>query len=79
MEHPHLNIKNIKAKLTLEQVEEKLADIMGKLNFAYRTGNQPLINQLNMARETYTQAQNDKLNEMFDDKELGDKINITDK
>lgn len=67
MEHPGLNVREIKEQMSIEEIQAKLKDIMMKLNFAYRTSNQAMIAQLNMGRETYTRAQLEKLNEMFGD------------
>jgi len=80
-EHPFIDIRAVKDQLTIEEIQGKLKEIIERLNFAYRTGNQPLINQLNMARATYSRAQQEKLAEMFgDDKNKADidgKIDIS--
>jgi len=77
-EHPFLNVKDIKEQLSPEEIVSKLKDILEKLNFAYRTGNQPLITQLNQARATYARAQEEKLTEMFSsDKNIEGKIDIS--
>jgi len=64
-EHPNLNIVNIKEDLTIEEIQGKLKMIIERLNFAYRIGNQQMINQLNMMRATYSRAQQEKLEDMF--------------
>lgn len=70
MEHPGINVKKIKEEMSIEEMQAQLKDIIMKLNFAYTTGNQPLIQQLTMVKESYTRAQLEKLDEMFgDDKE----------
>lgn len=62
MEHPF--IINLD-KLSLEELQTKISELTGKLNFAYRMGNGPLINQLNMAIESYRTAYSKKMSEMM--------------
>jgi len=77
-EHPQIDINNIKKELTIEEIQEKLKDIVTKLNFAYNTGNQELMNQLTMFKNVYTRAQQELLDEMFsaEDEDLTDRIRI---
>jgi len=80
MEHPGVDIAQIKEELTLEQVQGKINDLNNRMTFAYRTGNQSLINQLDMVLEVYTRAQREKLEEMFGNKDgpdLDGKIDIS--
>ena len=65
MEHPGLSVREIKETLTIDEMQSKISDVNSRLNFSYRTGNQQLINQLNMVLETYTRAYQETLNEMF--------------
>ena len=65
MEHPALNVIQIKEELSLEQIQEKIADLNKRLHFAYQMQNQSLINQLDMVLEVYVRAQSEILNEMF--------------
>ena len=37
----------------LEDLQNTISDLTGKLNFAYRTGNGPLIHQLQMVIGSY--------------------------
>lgn len=76
MEHPFIN--NL-SDLTLEQLQEKLSDITNKLNFAYRTGNGPLINQLKMVYESYKNEHGKKLDEIINKQKSKTKIDITNK
>ena len=62
MEHPFINNLD---KLSLEELQTKISELTGKLNFAYRMGNGPLINQLNMAIESYRTAYSKKMSEMM--------------
>ena len=64
MDHPSIDLNAIK-ELSIEEIQIKLKDIITKLNFAYRNGNQSIIYQLQMARDSYTRAQLEKLDEMF--------------
>lgn len=78
MEHPFLSVKEIKDTMTIEQIQEKIRMLADRLRFAYNTGNGPLINQLHMVYEVYTNAQIEKLNELFssDGKDHQNKIDI---
>ena len=50
MEHPFINDLS---KKSLEELQNTITDLMGKVNFAQRMGNQPMINQLHMIMESY--------------------------
>lgn len=73
MEHPF--ISGLKEK-SLEELQTTMSELMGKLNFAYRTGNQALISQLTMAVESYRNAYNQKIGEMIDKQKINSKINV---
>jgi hypothetical protein len=79
MEHPFLNTTEL-AELTLDELQEKISELTGKISFAYQINNQTLINQVGMALESYNTARAQKLNDMFP-KNKGDdhtdKINIS--
>ena len=79
MEHPFLSTTDL-SELTLDEIQTKISDLTGKLNFAYRSNNQTLISQISMVLESYNNARAQKLNEMFP-KDKGDdhtdKISIT--
>ena len=62
MEHPF--IKSLDT-LSLEELQTKISDLTTKLNFAYRMNNTALIHQLNMALESYRNAQGKKMSEMM--------------
>lgn len=74
MEHPSVNVPEIKENMNLEEIHEKITDLTKRLSFAYNMGNQPMINQLQMILECYTRAQKEILDEMFGggDKDDGD-------
>lgn len=62
MEHPFINDLG---KLSLEELQTKISDLTTKMNFASRTQNRALINQLSMALESYRNAHNKKMSEMM--------------
>jgi hypothetical protein len=73
MEHPF--ILNLSDK-TVEELQNTISDLTNKLTFAYRSGNQPLVNQLNMAIASYKKEYAKKMDDLVKKKDLGDKINI---
>lgn len=72
MEHPLIgNLQD----LTVDELSSKITDLYTKLNFAARTGNGHLCNQIRMALESYQNRyqavlaeQQQKSNVNFDDK-----------
>ena len=75
MEHPFIDKANIK-ELSVEQIQEKMMDLNNKMTFAYRTGNQPLVNQLSMVIETYRNVFTTKMDELFEKQNIKTKINV---
>lgn len=73
MQHPFIN--NLSEK-TLEELQTTITSLMDKLTFAYRTGNGPLIHQLNMALESYKSAYSQKMDEMMNKQKINTKISI---
>lgn len=73
MEHPFIN--NISDK-SLEDLQKTVSDLTSKLNFAYKTGNGPLINQINMALESYKNAYSKKMDELMSKQKFNTQINI---
>jgi hypothetical protein len=73
MEHPF--IFNLSDK-TVEELQNTISSLTNKLTFAYRTGNRPLVNQLNMAIESYKKEYSKKMDDLVKKKDLSDKINI---
>jgi len=78
MEHPSIHQADLK-KMTIEEIQTKLKDVITKLNFAYTMGNPAVISQLEMIRESYMNAQIESLNASFggSDDDLDDKIDIS--
>lgn len=75
MEHPFVN-KDSLEKNTIEELQETISTLMNKLTYAYRTGNQPLVQQLQMVLESYRGQYDKKMNEVFSKQKLGNQINI---
>lgn len=73
MEHPFINDLSGKS---LEELQEAISSLNNKLTFAYRTGNRPLINQLQMALESYRNQQRKKMDEIFAKQKLNTTINV---
>jgi len=81
MEHPGVDINQVKKDLTLEEIQVKIGELNTRLTFAYRTNNESLMNQVNMVLEVYTRAQREMLHEMFspggDDPDIDGKIDVS--
>jgi uncharacterized membrane protein (DUF106 family) len=75
MEHPFVNKVELDKK-TLEELQETVSELTNKLTFAYRTGNGPMIQQLQLILETYKNQYRKKMDEIFEKQKLNNKINI---
>ena len=75
MEHPFINPHELEEK-SLEDLQNTISTLTGKLNYAYRYGHGPLISQLNMALESYRQAYSRKMDEIFKKQKIQPKISI---
>lgn len=73
MQHPFVN--NLSDK-SLEDLQKTISDLMNKLTFAYRTGNGPLIHQLQMVIESYKGEYNKKMDELIKKQKINTKISI---
>jgi len=62
MEHPFINDLSNKS---LEDLQTTISSLSTKLTFAYRTGNSALIQQINMALESYRNAYKQKMDDMI--------------
>ena len=77
MEHPFLNINEIK-EMKLEEIQNKVSELTKKLMIAHQTGNDYLVHQVQMALETYNNAQIEKLKQMMPNDDPGKgKIDIS--
>lgn len=75
MEHPFLSSQSLSEK-TLEELQSSVTDLNNKLSFAYRTGNQPLINQLRMVIESYQNQSNTKMDELLKKQNIQSSVKI---
>lgn len=76
MEHPLIEQLS---GLTLDEIQSKISDLNKKLAFAYRTGNQPVINQLQLIMGSYQEAYRNKMDELMpkgDSDKYSNKIDI---
>lgn len=73
MEHPFMPSLENK---TIEEIQAEITKLNNKLNFAYRTGNSPLINQLLMYINGYNNEYNKRMNELFAKQKIDSKINV---
>lgn len=65
MEHPGVDINQIKRDFKLEEVQDKLKELYKRQTFAYQTNNIAMLSQLEMIIEVYGRAQMEMLDEMF--------------
>lgn len=75
MEHPFLPSSSLKDK-SVEELQNKINELTGKLTFAYRTRNAPLIGQVQMVLESYRNEYNRKMDEMIKKSNAHNRINI---
>lgn len=75
MEHPFIDPADLTTK-SLEDLQTTMASLSNKLNYAYRTGNGPLLNQLNMALDSYRQAFDRKMDDVFKKQNIHPRISI---
>jgi hypothetical protein len=71
--HPFINDLSDKK---LEDLQTTISDLTGKLNFAYRTGNGPLIHQIQMVIDSYKAEYQKKMDEMIKKQNISSKIDI---
>jgi len=77
MEHPLIG--NL-SDLNLEQLQGKLSEINKRLSFSYKTGNQALINQLQLVQSSYQAEYDRKMQAMMPKDDVDnndDKIDIS--
>jgi predicted Zn-dependent protease len=73
MEHPFITSLSDK---TLEELQNTISDLYGKLNYAHRSGNSALITQINMVMDSYRAEYNKRMDEMIKKQNISTKINI---
>jgi hypothetical protein len=75
MEHPFLSSRDLSEK-TIEELQDSISELMNKLTFAYRTGNGPLIHQLQMVLESHRTQYFKKMDDVFAKQKINNQINI---
>lgn len=73
MEHPFISDLGSK---TLEELQKDISNLTTKLNFAYRTRNEPLMHQIRMALESYQNAYSKKIDEMVKAQKIMSQVKI---
>jgi len=73
MEHPFVN--NLSDK-SLEDLQTDISSLTGKLNFAYRMSNQALVQQLQMAINSYRSEYGRKMDTMMAKQNMKEQISI---
>ena len=74
MQHPFIH--DLSGK-TSEELLTTIADLHTKLNFAHRTQNRPLINQIQMVIESYTTESTKRMDELYKKQNVQNQINIS--
>lgn len=74
MRHPFLPDLSDKS---MEELSKTMGDLTSKLNFAYRSQNGAMINQLNMIIEGYREEYNKRMTKLYEKHKLDNQINIT--
>jgi hypothetical protein len=73
MEHPFIHDLSSKS---IEDLQTTISDLTGKLNFAYRMGNQPMVNQIQMAIHSYQSESVKKMDALLAKQNINSQINI---
>jgi len=73
MEHPFITSLEDKS---LEELQNTISGLYSKLTYASRTGNQPLVSQINMVIESYRKEYNKRMDEMIKKQNINAQINI---
>jgi hypothetical protein len=73
MGHPF--ITDLSGK-TFEELQESITSLNNKLTFAYRTGNGPLISQLQMVLSSYREESSKKMDELLKKQNIQTNVNI---
>jgi len=74
MEHPFITDLSDK---TIEQLQDTISNLHQKLTFAYRSGNSPLIHQLQMVIESYRKEYQHKMDLMIKKQNIDGQVKIT--
>jgi hypothetical protein len=74
MQHPFIN--DLSGK-NLEDLQDTIQNLNTKLNFAYKTLNHAMIQQLHMALDSYRSEYNNRMDAMYKKQNLDNKIQVT--
>jgi hypothetical protein len=74
MEHPFITDLSDK---TIDQLQDTISGLYKKLTFAQRTGNGPLVNQLNMVLESYKKEYQKKIDVMIKKQNIEGQVRIS--
>lgn len=77
MEHPLIGDLS---GLKIEELQSKISELNKRMSFAYKSGNQALLGQLQMVLEAYNREYAVKMAKLMpkgDDDKYGDKIDIS--
>ena len=72
---PHPFIGDLSEKST-DELQDSINDLTKKLNYAYRTQNGALINQLNMAVQSFRLEYGKRMDDLYKKQNLNGKINV---
>jgi uncharacterized protein YeeX (DUF496 family) len=73
MEHPFILSLTDKS---LEELQDTISGLYSKLTYASRTGNQSLVDQINMVIESYRKEYNKRMDDMIKKQTVNTKISI---
>lgn len=74
MHHPFITDLSEK---TSDDLQQTIQDLYSKLNFLYRTQNQPLINQMNMILDSYKTEYSKRMDDLYKKQNIQDNIQIS--
>jgi hypothetical protein len=74
MEHPFITDLSDK---TIDQLQETISSLYQKLTFAQRSGNGPLIQQINMVLESYRKEYQKKIDSMIKKQNIEGQVRIS--
>ena len=74
MQHPFINDLSDKS---LDDLTKTLTDLQGKLTWARRSMNQPLIHQMQMVIESYNAEYQKRMDAMYKQQNIEGSINIS--
>lgn len=73
MQHPFIGDLS---DLSLEDIQGKIQTLSKNLTFAFRSGNQNMVNQISMVLESYKAEASKRLDDMYKKQKVQGSINI---